>query len=169
MSRSFVVVFPEEPVIPTTRTPGARRAPCATRPNAVWTSSTAMVARPGWVAQPSTATAPGRHGGRGVVVTVGELADPGDVEAARSALPRVRGHDPSTTTAAVLAAVELTARDLHELPGSVGSPRSSLDGRAERRTHGVPVVERVLHPVDLLSLLVALAEDDDGVHRAGAA
>ena len=75
-----------------------------------------MVGTPAMGREPSTATAPAVHGRRGVVVAVGELADPGDVEAARSALPRVRGHDAVHDHGGrVLAAVELTARDLHDL------------------------------------------------------
>ena len=58
-SRSLVLVLPDDPVMPTMRSSGARSTtPRATCPKAVCTSSTTTVATPSTGREPSTATAP---------------------------------------------------------------------------------------------------------------
>ena len=90
--RSLTLVLPDEPVTPTTRSSGARSmTPRATRPKAVWTSSTTTHGTPSTGREVRAATAPAATADRDEVVPVGGLADPRDVEAARPAVAGVGG------------------------------------------------------------------------------
>src|SRR5690606_778013 len=79
---------------------------------------------------------PGGDGGRGVVVPVGELADAGDVEAAGTALARVRADDAvDHDSGRVVAAVDLTPgelADVREGQGDHEAPPTAAAASARR-------------------------------------
>ena len=166
--RSFVLVLPEEPVMPTTASPGTRRPrpPGRASAKASWVSATTTHGTPSTGSLDERRDRPPLDRRRDEVVPVGVLADPGDEEAARPGLARV-GDDRT---------VDDHRRRVDPGRGddrAAGEPSHLRDGqrdhagtsRAARRIACAqlhPVVERVDDAPDLLAALVSLAHDRDG-------
>ena len=178
--RSFVEVFPTEPVTAITCAARSRRQARASAPSeatgcSAASTAPASVAR-GRVARPAGrgdhAPGAGAQGVGGEAPAVDALAREREEQVARLDRARV-DHDARRPLAgAVDAAQQLRARRAGDpLVGPVPHARPSPAAarhRPQRRARDLDVVERLLAPAgELLPLLVALARDHDDIARLG--